>query len=90
MTDAFKAIHVLSHESWHLAGVRDEGITECYAVQTDAAIARRFGAGDEAAEAVVGYALSLTALRPEYHRPSQCRPGGRYDLHPETAAWPSG
>jgi len=35
-----KAIHTLSHEAWHLAGVKDERIAECYAMQTNQ-LARR-------------------------------------------------
>jgi hypothetical protein len=29
------------------------------------------------------------AAEGEYHS-AQCRPGGAYDLHPDTPAWPSG
>ena len=35
------AVDVLAHESWHLAGVLEEALTECRAVQTVAWTARR-------------------------------------------------
>jgi hypothetical protein len=89
--DAAFAVHVLSHESWHLAGVIDEGITECYAFQTDAEVARRFGADDGQAELIAAAMLGAgaSAVLPQYRPSSDCRSGGRYDLHPGTAAWPS-
>ncbi len=89
--DAAFAVHVLSHESWHLAGVTDEGIAECYAFQTDAEVAREFGASDAQAQ-LIAVAMIIggsSAARPEYRPSSDCRPGGRYDLSPGTAAWPS-
>ena len=34
------AIHTLAHESFHLRGISVESTTECYAMQTTAAVAR--------------------------------------------------
>jgi hypothetical protein len=81
---------VLAHESWHLRGVLNEAQTQCYAVQTVEAVARSFrfaprGAALVAASVALGDARAPVG---EYRSP-ECRPGGRYDLHPETAAWPS-
>ena len=53
--DAVGGVVTLAHESWHLRGVADEARTQCYAVQTTEAVARRLGAraprcaGDRAA-----------------------------------------
>ncbi len=38
------AVHVLGHESIHLAGVVDEATADCLAVQVDAQVAMRLGA----------------------------------------------
>jgi hypothetical protein len=80
----------LAHESWHLRGVVDEARTQCYAVQTVEFVARRFGIPIGGAGTVATYvALDDAQATPgEYHSPD-CHPGGRLDLRPETAAWPS-
>jgi hypothetical protein len=89
--DVLFAVHVLSHEAWHLAGVRDEATAECYAYQTDAAVAEEFGATPSVARRVAAYLLSqgTRSTLPEYRISSDCRSGGKLDLHPGTAAWPS-
>jgi hypothetical protein len=89
--DVLLAIHVLVHESWHLAGILDEAVTECYAVQTAARIARQFGAGPAAAEQFAAFHLRRgpTASLPQYRISSDCAPATRFDLHPATSAWPS-
>jgi hypothetical protein len=90
--DVLLAIHVLVHESWHLAGVRDESVTECYAVQTDARIAREFGASPADAEVLAAFHLRRgpTAALPQYRISTDCSPATRLDLQPGTSAWPSG
>ena len=37
------AAHTLAHESFHLRGFQDEGVTECYALQNTAFVAERLG-----------------------------------------------
>jgi hypothetical protein len=70
--------------------VADEARTQCYAVQTAEAVARRLGVSSTDARAMaVRVALDdARAPRGEYHSP-ECRPGGAYDLRPATPAWPS-
>jgi len=89
--DAGVAVHVLSHESWHLRGVVDEGTAECYAWQTDGQIARLFGAPVGVADQFAYFfaARGGQAALPQYRPPAGCNPGGRLDLHPETVGWPS-
>jgi len=79
----------LAHESWHLRGVTNEGQTQCYAVQTIELTARLFGIPAADAQVVVQSVAADDAAAPrdDYHS-SECRPGGRYDLAPETGAWP--
>ena len=38
-----RALAVLAHEAWHLRGVSDEGITECYALQSGVELGQRLG-----------------------------------------------
>jgi hypothetical protein len=89
--DVIVAVHVLSHESWHLRGVGDEGMTECFAWQTDAEVARYFGADVGASEQMAMFlaARGDRVSLPQYRPPAGCNPGGRLDIHPETAGWPS-
>jgi hypothetical protein len=89
--DVAYAVHVLSHEAWHLRGVLDEGTAECFAYQTDSEVAQRFGATSLQGDLVASFIESrgAAASRPEYRPPAGCNPRGRLDLHPETASWPS-
>jgi hypothetical protein len=83
------AVHVFTHEAWHLRGVADEAAAECYALQTTAAVAERLGATPEQARAIAEWNLkhAYPHLPPQYHSP-ECRNGGRLDLRPETSVWP--
>ena len=84
------AVHVLGHESMHLAGIVDEARAECLAVQLDAFIAARLGATTE-------FARSLAREYWRYYYPSQdhryrsadCRDGGPLDLFPSRHGWPT-
>jgi hypothetical protein len=83
------SLNTLAHESYHLAGVRDEAETECYALQAIDFVARRLGA-----TAAQGRALAALAFRelpermPGLYSSPQCVDGGRYDLRPGDPAWP--
>lgn len=87
---AVSGIVTLAHESWHLRGLVNEAMTQCYAVQTTAAVARALGVPAVEAELVASRVAldDARAPRGEYHSPS-CRPGGEYDLDPATPDWPS-
>jgi hypothetical protein len=83
------ALQTLAHEAWHLWGERSEAATECYALQTVAVVAGRLGASPERAQAAASVvATELYPRMPAGYRSSDCRDGGRLDLHPESAAWP--
>ena len=88
---AVSGIVTLAHESWHLRGIVNEARTQCYAVQTVEAVARRLGvpAADARAIAVRVALDDSRSPADEYHSP-HCRPGGAYDLRPDSPAWPSG
>jgi hypothetical protein len=92
--DTLRAVHglvTLAHESWHLRGVVVEAQTQCYAVQTVEHVALRLGVSRTDAHLVALRVAADDAAAPpgEYHS-VECRPGGAYDLHPDTPDWPNG
>jgi hypothetical protein len=87
-----RAIAVLAHEAWHLKGVRDEGTTECYALQSGVALGQRLGLSEGRSRQLMRQQLTENALRSgasfEYLVPPDCRDGGRLDLRPGEASFP--
>ena len=87
-----RAIAVLAHEAWHLRGVRDEGTTECYALQSGVDVGRRLGLSEGSARRLMRQQLVESTLRgrtsPDYMLPEGCRNGGGLDLRPDAAGFP--
>jgi hypothetical protein len=87
-----RAIAVLAHEAWHLRGVRDEGTTECYALQTGVELGRRLGLSEGEARQLMRQQLTENELHAgastAYLVPPECRNGGSLDLHPGRGAFP--
>jgi hypothetical protein len=87
-----RAIAVLSHEAWHLRGVRDEGTTECYALQSGVDVGQRLGLSKDRARQMMRQQLTENALRGaasfEYRVPPDCRDGGPLDLKPKDSQFP--
>ena len=82
------AVHVLTHESMHMSGIKVEYVAECAAMQHDAAMAQDMGAKPAAAHALaVAYWLTVYPNMPDGYRSSDCRPGGSLDLHLPDAPW---
>ncbi|TMM35392.1 MAG: hypothetical protein E6F93_00125 [Actinobacteria bacterium] len=83
------SLNTLAHESYHLAGVRNEAATECYALQAIDFVARRLGASPDQGRALAAFSFDQLPRRmpPEYSSP-ECRDGGRFDLHPGDPSWP--
>jgi hypothetical protein len=67
-----QAAHVLTHESFHLRGILDEGQAECAALGSTAWTARQLGASPRDASLVASYALNslYPLLSTDYHSPS--------------------
>jgi hypothetical protein len=87
--DLALAVDVLAHEAWHLAGVIDEAVTECRAVQTMAWTAQRLGATEEQGRALALIHLDTGYQRlPDRYRSGACVDGGDLDLRPEDSTWP--
>jgi hypothetical protein len=87
-----RSIAVLAHEAWHLRGVRDEGETECYALQSGVDLGRRLGLDREHARRLMRQQLVENSGRTvgtlEYRVPPECRDGGPLDLRPEDPRFP--
>jgi hypothetical protein len=90
--DALKSLHALqtlAHESWHLAGERDEAVTECNALQTTAWVAEQLGATAAEAQAAARTVYrQLYPHMPSEYQTSECREGEALDRHPESQVWP--
>ncbi|MDQ5821088.1 MAG: hypothetical protein M3540_06590 [Actinomycetota bacterium] len=90
VVNAAIALDVLAHESWHLAGERNESATECYAQQTVGFVATKLGSDDVQARGLARLVhLVVYPRMPEEYRGGDCRDGGRLDLRPYSSAWPS-
>jgi hypothetical protein len=87
-----RALAVLAHEAWHLRGERNEGATECYALQSGIALGQRLGLSENRARQLMEQQLAENALRAgttaEYRVPSGCRDGGELDLTPGDSSFP--
>jgi hypothetical protein len=84
-----RALHVLSHESFHLAGVRGEAEADCFGVQRVAFVAGELGAEPAEAERLAAIARADRAVSaPSEYRSPDCYDGGRLDLDPASSTWP--
>lgn len=84
------AVHVLTHEAMHLAGVIDESEAECFAVQADAYVTRRLGATPTFARSIAReYLVYYYPSQDRRYRSAECRDGGALDLFPARAGWPT-
>ncbi len=84
-----RAMHVLAHESSHLAGIRDEAEADCYGLQRTAFVAESLGADSARAERLARIALAERAVTaPTDYRSSECHDGGALDLDPASSVWP--
>jgi len=84
-----RALHVLAHESSHLAGVRDEAAADCYGLQRTAFVAESLGADPAEAQRLARLALAERAVTaPTDYRSSECHDGGALDLDPASPVWP--
>jgi len=86
-----QAVHVLTHESMHMAGNKDEAVAECYATQHDTEMAELLGASPaDAHQLAVRYWRLFYPRMPDAYTSADCQPGGRLDLHLPTPAWSAG
>lgn len=86
-----RAVAVLAHEAWHLRGLRDEGTTECYALQTGVELGQRLGLSEDTARRMMRQQLVENAGRgaaSEYVVGPDCRDGRGLDLDPRSSEFP--
>jgi hypothetical protein len=84
------AVGTLAHEMMHVAGISDEGIADCYAMQLTTVTALGLGAEQDYADLVQMLNHQFTAATrsgTEYDSPD-CYDGGPLDLAPEDPRWP--
>jgi hypothetical protein len=91
--DIAMALAVVAHESYHLLGYSNEAQVECYGMQSIWFVASKLGASVSESQALASlYATRIYPQRrtqtPAYWSP-QCRDGGKLDLRPARAGWPS-
>jgi hypothetical protein len=95
-TDSFsgtaRAIAVLAHEAWHLRGEADEGVTECFALQSGVELGQRLGLSEGTARRMMRSQLvensGRSAATAEYRVPADCENGGPLDLRPNDPDFP--
>ena len=83
------AVLVLAHEAYHTAGVTDEAAANCFAIQGMAWTALELGARRDEAELLARAMEELEPKQGGVYATTECRPGARLDLHPETAEFPT-
>jgi hypothetical protein len=83
------ALLVLAHEAYHTAGVTNEAATNCYAIQAMAWTAERLGARPAEAALAARAMAALAPLQRGVYATSECRPGARLDLTPQTPEFPT-
>jgi hypothetical protein len=87
--DQVIAVHVLTHETMHMAGTTDESVTECRAMQRDAEMAEQLGADPNTARALaIRYWVEIYPAMPDAYRNSACAPNGQLDEHRADPPWP--
>jgi hypothetical protein len=88
--DEIVAVHVLAHESMHMAGITSESAAECAAMQRDAQLAELLGAPPTAARALAAaYWTDVYPRMPDDYRSGDCHRGGPMDEGRNDGPWPS-
>lgn len=86
------AVVVLAHEAWHLHGVANEGLANCFAYQSGVQVAEGLGVSPGTARAQMKTQLAENPVEfssaPAYLVPAGCHDGGAHDLHPSSHRFP--
>ena len=86
--DEVFAVHIVTHEAMHMAGLMDEAMAECAAVQRDAQVARLLGASPaQALSLAERYWIEGYPNLPDAYRTADCGPGGRLDERLADGPW---
>ena len=83
------AVQVLTHESYHLSGIRNEAETECQAVQRLDEVAGWLGATPQQARSLAErYYADVYPRMPAAYQNSECVDQGTWDVAPDDPTWP--
>jgi hypothetical protein len=83
------SVHVLAHESVHVAGHYDEVKAECWGMQLTAKAAMELGRTAKEGRYLADLAWKRWYRRtPAAYRSPACRDGGPLDLHRKSRVWP--
>jgi hypothetical protein len=92
--EELESLNLLTHESMHVRGERNEAVTECQAVQRNFRTARLLGVAVRTAKRnAFEYYYSLYMRReqkegePDGYYSDQCAPGGALDEHLGDSSW---
>lgn len=83
------ALLTLAHEAYHTAGVQNEALANCFAVQGMGYAAAGLGASVEEATLVARAMDRLLPYQGDAYRTTECVRGSPLDLHPDTPAFPT-
>jgi hypothetical protein len=87
-----RSLAVLAHESWHLQGVSDEGLANCYGFQSGVQLGVDLGLSEGTARSMMREQLATNASdaasTPAYLVPGSCHDGGEDDLNPGSSSFP--
>ncbi len=91
-TSSGQAIAVLAHEAWHLHGIANEGIVNCYAYQSGVRVGQALGLSAGTARRLMREQLADNpgdfADAPAYVVPPGCHRGGAFDLRLDGTHFP--
>ena len=86
--DQVVAVHILSHETVHMMGEKNEAVTECLAMQRNAEMAQALGASPEHARALAAaYWEDVYPSMPDDYRSNECGPGLNLDAGLPDPPW---
>ncbi len=86
--DQVQALHILTHETMHMSGEKNEAKAECMAVQRDYDMARALGATPEQASELVDlYWPDIHVTLPTQYQSPYCGPGAVWDENLDTSPW---
>ena len=87
-----RAIAVLAHEAWHLNGVSNEGLANCFGFQSGVRVGVELGLSESRARMLMRQQLATnesdSGANTQYLVPPGCRDGGEYDLNPGSSSFP--
>ena len=82
------SVAALSHESVHASGISNEAKAECFGLQRIPLVARALGRTAAEGRYLVRLYWELWYRFDRPPKSSECRDGGKLDLHTDSAVWP--